>query len=165
MRLLASELRKTARTIPANGQAHVTSMVQVEPRRPLPPGRNPTSAEGCEETGGDLLEPSLRCMSLFLLLLTNEGTPKERVRVFLLHWRLGLAQGLGTDLASQEAAVEVLHTLPRWIVGQADPRRMILAGSCQSIPQSKHCLAFSVRSWTPQYGHGASGARLSCSRP
>ena len=52
-RLHASELTKTARTIPANGEAHIISMVQVEPRRPLRPSRNPGPAEGCEGTGDE----------------------------------------------------------------------------------------------------------------
>jgi hypothetical protein len=34
-RLHAPELAKSARTIPANGEAHIPSMAQVEPRRSL----------------------------------------------------------------------------------------------------------------------------------
>jgi hypothetical protein len=63
MRFCATELPKTARIIPANGQAHVTSMVQVEPHRPLPPRRNHGPVDGCEGASGELPAPSLRCKS------------------------------------------------------------------------------------------------------
>jgi hypothetical protein len=42
-----------ARTIPANGKARTASMVQVEPRRPFHPSKNPGPDEGCEGIVGE----------------------------------------------------------------------------------------------------------------
>src|SRR4051794_17190959 len=55
----ALPMRKTARTLPANGAACAVSMVQVELRRALHPRRSPGPAKGCEGASGESLEPSL----------------------------------------------------------------------------------------------------------
>src|SRR5689334_14184504 len=51
IKLHATDLSKTTRTIPANDEAHTSEMVQVEPRRPFHPRRNPGPADGCEGAG------------------------------------------------------------------------------------------------------------------
>jgi hypothetical protein len=54
-RLYATKWTKTVRTLPANGQAYISSMVQLEPHRPLRLSRIPGPAEGCERNKGEQL--------------------------------------------------------------------------------------------------------------
>src|SRR4051812_19360485 len=63
-RLHASELPNRARTIDAEGKAHIASMVQVELRRPCDSRKNPGPSNDRTGTGGEGPGPTLRCMSL-----------------------------------------------------------------------------------------------------
>src|SRR4051794_10241536 len=71
VRLNASELRKTARTLLTNGESDTSRMVQFELRRPHHPERNPQTAQGC----GDLsaINSDLPCIACSFLLLLRRG--------------------------------------------------------------------------------------------